>query len=90
MEDLTIKKGYFVDDEPSEKVRQTISSGMHSPIVRRSIIARFRYRYVAVPVFLFMIFWSYMVFVPSTLDKEISQTQSAMNQLITLADTEVF
>jgi len=90
MEDLTIKKGYFVDDEPSENVWQTISLGVHSPVVRRSIVARFRYRYVAVPVFLFMIFWLYMVFVPSTLDKEISQTQSAMNQLITLADTEVF
>lgn len=90
MEDLTIKKGYFVDDEPSEKVWQTIAVGMRSPIVRRSIIARFRYRYVAVPVFLFMIFWSYMMFTPSALDKEISQTQSAMNQLITMADTEIF
>ena len=56
MEDLTIKKGYFVDDEPSEKVRQTIVSGMHAPVIRRSLMARFRYRYVAVPVFLFMIF----------------------------------
>jgi|GEM_PF-6514736 len=56
MEDLTIKEGYFVDDEPSENVWQTISLGVHSPVVRRSIVARFRYRYVAVPVFLFMIF----------------------------------
>jgi len=90
MEDLTIKKGYFVDDEPSEKVWQAIVSGMHAPVIRRSLMTRFRYRYVAVPVFLFMIFWSYLVFTPSALDKEVTQTQSAMNQLITLADTEVF
>jgi len=90
MENLKIKKGYFVDVEPSEKVRQTISAGTHSPIVRSSLFVRFRYRYVAVPVFLFMIFWSYILLSPSPLDKEITQTQAAMNQLITMADTEVF
>jgi hypothetical protein len=90
MENLKINKRYFVDDEPSDKVRKSIRSKVEGHSIKKSLFARFRYRYVAVPVFLFMIFWSYMVLTPSPLDKEISQTQSAMNQLITLADTEVF
>lgn len=83
-------KEYFVDEVPAEAVKKTVMGYVYAH-QKRSLIARYKHRYVAVPVFLFMIFWSYMVFFASSpLDKEITQTQTAMQQLITMVDTEVF